>query len=149
MDKIIQFYEIIKNEMSVTLATALDQSVTMRFVSPVYYKKSILFFTEPESLKYRQLKANPNCCIGAGNFFAEASAEFLGSTMSDHNEELRKVYCEKFPGAFDEGVALGGRTAEFILLKPTRLKGCLLYTSSSGSLPQLIRHFPHNQPRES
>ena len=36
--------------------------------------------------------------------------------MLDSNEELRQVYCEKFPGAFDEGVALGGRDAEFIFI---------------------------------
>ena len=46
--------------------------------------------------------------------------------MLDSNEELRQVYCEKFPGAFDEGVALGGRDAEFILLEPLKLKGWAL-----------------------
>ncbi|MCQ4638123.1 pyridoxamine 5'-phosphate oxidase family protein [Anaerovorax odorimutans] len=123
MNKISQFYEIIKKDMSVTLATASKQSVTMRLVSPVYYKGDILIFTDPGSLKYQQLKANPNCCIAAGTFFAEAEAEFLGATMLDTNKEPREVYCGKFPGAFDESIAFGGRNAEFVLLKPTRLKG--------------------------
>lgn len=123
MDKIMEFYEIIQRDMSIVLATSSGQSVTMRQVSPVYYNGSILIFTAPDSLKYQQLRANPNCCIAAGTFFAEAKAEFLGATMLDSNEELRNIYCEKFPGAFDEGVALGGRDAEFILLKPDKLKG--------------------------
>ena len=123
MDQVSKFYGIIKNEMAVTLATASDQRVTMRFVSPVYYEGSILIFTDPNSLKYQQLKRNPYCCIGAGDFFAEAKVEFLGATMLDTNEAFRTVYREKFPEAFEEGVALGGRGAEFVLLKPTKLKG--------------------------
>lgn len=139
MDKILQFYEIIKNDMSVILATSADKSVTMRQVSPVYYNRNILIFTDPGSLKYQQLKANPNCCVAAGAYFAEARAEFLGATMLDSNEELRKVYCDKFPGAFDEGVELGGRDAEFILLRPNKLKGWAFEndTPSSDQTPTI------------
>lgn len=122
-DKLIQFYEIIKNDMDVKLATASGASVTMRTVSPVYYEGNILMFTSADSLKYQQLKQNPHCCIAAGGFFAEADAEFLGSTMLDENASLRDVYSEKFPGAFDEGIPFGGRYAEFILLKPVKIKG--------------------------
>ena len=123
MDRITQFFDIIRKDMSVVLATASGESVTMRQVSPVGYRGNILIFTDPGSLKYQQLKANPNCCISAGPFFAEAKAVFLGATMMDSNEELRLVYCEKVPGAFDEGIALGGRDAEFILFEPLKLKG--------------------------
>ena len=123
MDRVSQFYEVMKREMGVTLATAADQRVTMRTVSPVYYEGGILIFTDPDSLKYRQLKENPNCCIAAGNFFAEARAEFLGATMAEANADRREAYCEKFPGAFDEGVAMGGRDAEFIQFKLKTLKG--------------------------
>ena len=123
MDKVSQFYDIIKKNMGVTLATASNQNVSMRTVSPVYYEGNILIFTDPNSRKYQQLKDNPNCCIAAGDFFAEAKAECLGATMSDGNEKLRQVYCGKFPGAFDEGMAMGGRDPEFILPKPVKLKG--------------------------
>lgn len=123
MDKVSRFFELIDKEMSVVLATSAANSVTMRQVSPVCYKRSILIFTAPDSKKYQQLKANPNCCVAAGNFFAESKAEFLGKTMSDSNKEYRTVYSEKFPGAFEEGVAFGGRAAEFILLHPVKLKG--------------------------
>lgn len=123
MDQIARFYEGIKTEMAVTLATASDGSVTMRLVSPVYEPDGILMFTAADSLKYRQLRANPNCCIAVAGMFAEATAEFLGATMLDANQARREAYCRKFPGAFDEGIPLGGRAAEFILLKPVRLKG--------------------------
>lgn len=123
MDQVSKFYGVIKKEMAVALATASGQRVTMRSVSPVYYEGGILIFTAPNSLKYRQLRDNPYCCVGAGGFFAEAKAVFLGATMLEANEGLRAAYCEKFPGAFDEGVALGGRAAEFLLLKPTKLTG--------------------------
>lgn len=123
MDQVSRFFEAVKQELCMTLATASGGSVTMRTVSPVYQDGSILIFTAPGSLKYRQLKENPHCCVAVGGFFAEASAVFCGATMLDANAALRKAYCEKFPGAFDEGLAFGGRGAEFILLKPARLKG--------------------------
>lgn len=123
MDKVSQFFEVIKAEMTVILATASGNSVTMRVVSPVCYDGKILIFTSSDSQKYRQLKENPNCCVSAGAFFARATAEFCGATMLDKNEALRKVYSAKFPGAFDEGLAFGGRDADFVLLKPTKLTG--------------------------
>lgn len=123
MDRIKQFHEAINREMVMTLATAAGTSVTMRTVSPVEYGGKVLFFTGADSHKYRQLRENPNCCMSVGSFFAEATAAFCGRTMLPENEALRKAYCDKFPGAFDEGLAFGGRDAEFILLTPTRLTG--------------------------
>ena len=124
MDKrIAQFYEAIGREMAVTLATAAEGRVTMRLVSPVCWQKDILIFTRGDSLKYRQLKASPYCCVAAGGFYAEAKAAFLGATLLEKNQAYREAYAKKFPGAFDEGVAFGGRDAEFILLTPTRLTG--------------------------
>lgn len=123
MDTTTHFYETIQKEMALMLATSADGQVTMRMVSPVLYQKDILIFTDSHSMKYQQLKKNPYCAIGIGYMFAEVKAEFLGATMLDANEDLRRVYDEKFPHSFDEGVPLGGREAEFILLKPLRLTG--------------------------
>lgn len=123
MDRLEQFYGVIKKEMAVILATAAEKKVTMRTVSPVYYNGDILMFTSPDSNKYKQLKLNPNCCIAVCNFFAEATAKFMGATMLDENAALREAYSAKFPGAFDEGIEFGGRAADFILLHPTRLSG--------------------------
>lgn len=106
-----------------TLATASATSVTMRTVSPVFCDGNILIFTAPDSAKYRQLVENPNCCVEVGGFFAEAKASFLGKTMDTKNTVYRNTYCKKFPGAFNEGVPLGGRSAEFILLEPVKLTG--------------------------
>ena len=123
MDKIAEFYDIVKKNISVTLATASNENVSMRLVSPVYYEGKILIFTAADSQKYRQLKGNPNCCFAAGDLFVEAKAEFLGATMLACNGDLRLVYCEKFPGAFEENMAYGGRDSEFILFTPTKIKG--------------------------
>ena len=86
MDKTAQFFERIETEMAVTLATASGHSVTMRAVSPVSYQRGILIFTAPDSNKYRQMKANPHCCIAAGSFFAECTVDFLGATMLPANK---------------------------------------------------------------
>ncbi|MDO5846290.1 MAG: pyridoxamine 5'-phosphate oxidase family protein [Methanocorpusculum sp.] len=123
MDWLKEFFATVEREFCAVLATASGQSVTMRTVSPVYYEGRVLIFTSSDSVKYRQLRENPVCCVAAGIFFDEAKEEFLGPTMSDANTELRAAYCRKFPDAFTEGVPLGGREAEFILFTPFRPKG--------------------------
>ena len=123
MDNIRQFFAAFETAQTAILATSSGASVTMRTISPVVHQGKILFFTSRNPVKFQQLEANPHCCIAAGNAFAEASAEFCGSTMRDENAELRKVYCGKFPDAFDAGVTFGGREADFILLTPVHLKG--------------------------
>ncbi len=122
-DPLEDFYELIRTEMTVTLATAADGRVTMRLVSPVYYQDSILIFTAGDSTKYQQLKSNPLCCIAAGSVFAEAAAEFCGPTTLPDNARLRDAYSAKFPDAFTEDVRFGGRNAEFIRLHPIRITG--------------------------
>lgn len=123
MDKIKKFFDFIDKEEMAAFATSDGSSVTMRVITPVECDGKILFFTFAQSEKYKQLKVNPNCCIQAGTFFAQATAEFLGATMLDKNKSFRDAYCKRFPQAFDENVEFGGREAEFILLTPTVLSG--------------------------
>lgn len=130
-DILAHFYELIRTEMTIPLATAADGRVTMRLVSPVSYQNAILIFTAGDSTKYQQLKANPRCCIAVGSLFAEAAAEFCGPTSLSGNAPLRDAYSAKFPDAFAEDVLFGGRDAEFILLHPTRITG---WTFENGAL---------------
>ena len=123
MDKLTQFYKAVQEDMTITLATAGADGVTMRLVSPVYHEGSVLIFTSPASKKYAQLRENPRCCFAAGPFFAQAEARFLGPCMAPENGPLRDAYTAKFADAFTEGVENGGRQAEFILLRPTRITG--------------------------
>ncbi len=123
MNQIEKLWEIIIKEQEILLSTSANDRVTTRTVSPTYYQGAILIFTSPESLKYKQLKSNPNCSIAVNGYFIEAKAEFLGHTMLEKNTSLRDVYSQKYNGAFDEGIEFGGRTAEFILLKPVLVKG--------------------------
>lgn len=123
MKELDQMWECLKKEEGVLLATSAGKSVTMRTISPVCHQDAVLMFTHPESVKYKQMKENPFCCIAAGGCFLEAKAEFLGPTMSDTNAALRDVYAQKFPDAFDENVPFGGRTSEFVLMRPVRVKG--------------------------
>lgn len=122
MNQLEKLWESVKKEETALLATSADGSVTMRTVSPVYYRDAILIFTCPKSQKYQQLKANASCCIEIGGYFVETTPEFLGPTMLDENAALREVYIEKFADAFDEDAVHGGRKAEFVLLKPIRVK---------------------------
>lgn len=123
MDAVTEFWKTVENEMTMLLATAASGNVSMRQVSPVRYGDAILMFTGGGSKKYRQMRENPACCIACGMFFAEAEAECCGATMKDENAPLRAAYEAKFPGAFAEGIAFGGRDAEFFLLHPRRLTG--------------------------
>lgn len=121
-----KFWAAVKADEEMQLATALDGQVTMRTVSPVYHQDAILIFTGSQSLKYQQLQGNPRCCFTVGGFFVEAKAELLGPTMQPKNEALRQVYAAKFSGAFDEGIAYGGRDSDFVLFRPVRIKGWIM-----------------------
>ena len=111
----------------------------MRTVSPTLYGEAILIFTHADSIKYRQLRVNRRCCISVESFFAEAEAEFRGSTLLSENKTLRDAYSVKFPDAFDENVAFGGRDAEFILLTPTRISGWMFENDalSTNGIPPI------------
>ena len=126
MNQLEKLWESVKKAEAALLATSADGSVTMRTVSPVYYRDAILIFTCSKSQKYQQMKANPNCCVEIGGYFVEAKPEFLGLTMLDENAALREVYAEKFTDAFDEDAVYGGRKAEFVLLKPVRVKSWMI-----------------------
>jgi len=123
MNELEQFWDSVKKEEAALLATSADGKVTMRTISPVYFKDAILFFTSSESTKYKQLQENPHCCVAVGGSFMEAYPEFHGKTMADENTALRNAYEEKFKGAFDKNMEYGGYHADFILLKPARIKG--------------------------
>lgn len=118
-----KLWENVENEEAVLLSTCAENRVTTRAVSPVRYEDAVLIFTEPESLKYQQLKKNPLACFAMNGLFLEAKASFLGPTLADNNAGLREMYAQKFPAAFDEGIPFGGRNAEFILFTPIRLSG--------------------------
>lgn len=122
MTNLENFWENVKKEEFCVLGTVDGEGVAMRTVSPVYHEDAILIFTHPESDKYKQLKAHPQCCLAVGGAFMQATASFLGATMLDENEGLREVYAAKFQDAFED-VPNNGRTSEFILLKPSVVKG--------------------------
>ncbi|MDL2236718.1 pyridoxamine 5'-phosphate oxidase family protein [Christensenellaceae bacterium OttesenSCG-928-K19] len=123
MDQLQKFWDSVKNEDTAILATSANNNVTMRTISPVYYKDAILIFTSPESQKYKQLKENSACCVAIGGCFLEANAELLGPTMQNKNTHLRDVYTKKFNDAFDETVEHGGCESDFVLLNPLRITG--------------------------
>lgn len=123
MDYTAYFWKQVHEQETALLATAAQDEVTMRTVSPVATQDAILIFTHPDSTKYRQLQQNPRCCIAVGSCFAQATAVFCGSTMLEKNAALREAYTQKFADAFDESAVFGGRDSDFILLTPTRVTG--------------------------
>lgn len=131
MNTIKEFLEGFKNEESAVLATSDGRTVTMRQISPVICEEGILIFTSPQSVKYGQLKENPNCCLYIGNAFLQAHAVFSGATMQEDNAALRNLYDEKFPGAFEDETEFGGKHADFIMLRPVRLTGWNFETGAS------------------
>ena len=123
MGNVEQFFNAIQHAGYVTLATSENDEVTMRIISPALYEKHILFFTHSDSIKYRQLQANPRCCISTRYFVAYGEAQFRGATMARENILLRDEYCEKFRRAFDSNSSFNGCDAEFILIKINKIKG--------------------------
>lgn len=136
MSDLEQFFKTINDSETMILATS-DKEVTMRTVSPVYYNKSILIFTNENTVKYKQLKKNNNCCINIGPYFAQCKVDFLGKTMLEKNEELRNEYSKKYNDAFLENVPNGGRESEFLLLKPYLITGWIKKTNTQTNIEEL------------
>lgn len=123
MDNKKKFYELIEKSEAIILATSSDGKITMRLISSILYHQDIVFFTNANSTKYKQLQKNPNCCISINNMFVEGIVEFYGSTMLNENKAIREAYDAKFPGAFNSNEEFGGYHSEFIIIHPIRLSG--------------------------
>jgi len=123
------FTDAVKDAEIIYLATSKDNVVTIRPVSPLLVGDlmTVYFYTGNDSVKYGQMRANPNVafCVGTyGQYQVQGTVRFLGSVFSEKNKPLKEVYKTKYEFAFEVG-APGEDMAlnEFIAIDIRVLKG--------------------------
>jgi len=95
------FREVVKTEEKMYLATSANNHVLLRIVSPLLVGDKIIFYTGNHSNKYQQMKDNKNVGVYIGNYQLEGTVNFLGHYDTLENKEIKKLYKEKYIGAFE------------------------------------------------
>ncbi|MCK5130168.1 MAG: pyridoxamine 5'-phosphate oxidase family protein [Clostridiales bacterium] len=93
-------------DTTMSLATCVDNYVTVREIDAYYSKGSFYITTHEASTKMKQIVENPNVALCKGLFSATGIAINLGHPTSDTNkelrDELRKVFYKFYDNHVDE-----------------------------------------------
>ncbi len=88
------------------LATSKDDFVTVRQMGLVINGLTIYCFTGMHSRKYKQIVANPQVAIAAGNLQIEGIASLKGQLLEEENTEFREVYRKTQPERYERSTRL-------------------------------------------
>lgn len=80
------------------LSTCSDNRVTARIVSVINVGLKILFQTDKDFLKYRQIKENSNVALCSGNVQIEGRAKIAGHPLEHHF--FKENYPKRHAGSF-------------------------------------------------
>ena len=132
MQEMIQ--EIQKHKL-VVLATSDGESVTARTVLRISDGLNLFCFTGNYTRKYKQMMANPNVAIAAGNLQIEGGASLKGHPLDEENTAFIKAYKKTRPDAYERSsrVHFHRKNVRVIEIAPQRIA---LYTGmdeASGS----------------
>jgi uncharacterized pyridoxamine 5'-phosphate oxidase family protein len=92
LEEIIQKLQSAKE---IILATCADNKVTARMMCPLNDGLTIMFGTNKNSTKIKQIKQNPNIALAIENLKIEAIAEIFGSPK--RNTFFNNEYPKKYP----------------------------------------------------
>jgi len=85
-----------------SLATALNDLVTVRTLTYVNDGLNIYFITDQHSKKCAQITANPRVSACIDNVQIIGKAEVLGKPLDEENKEYADIYCRKLPDIFKQ-----------------------------------------------
>lgn len=83
------------------LATCAAERVTARPMSIVNIAEDILFQSDINFLKFRQIEENPRVALSGSNIQIEGVAEIGEQTLAPANSEFVALYKERHRGSFD------------------------------------------------
>lgn len=89
------------------LSTSKQDVVSSRPVSPLNIGLRLFVRTSAATRKAKEMTANPNIAVCAGNFYFTGKAKPLGSVYDDGNAQVKAAYMERYPDSF-------GKEDEFI-----------------------------------
>jgi uncharacterized pyridoxamine 5'-phosphate oxidase family protein len=84
------------------LATAANNRVTARSVSCVHRDLKVLFQTDRNLLKYKQIARNPNVALCADNMQIEGVAKIKGHPLDKANKEFLELFKREHRGSFEK-----------------------------------------------
>jgi general stress protein 26 len=88
------------------LATSKDDFVTVRQMLLITNGLTIYCFTGTHSRKYKQIMANPQVAIAAGNLQIEGLASLKGQLLEEENTEFREVYRKTQPERYERSTRI-------------------------------------------
>ncbi len=101
------------------LATCADGRVTARAMSCVHVGLAIYFQTGRDSVKFAQIRANPNVALCAANVAIEGLATIGEHPLHPASEPFATLYKEHHPGSFN---AYSGLESNVVIrVDPTRV----------------------------
>lgn len=89
------------------LSTSMEDVVSSRPVSPLNIGLQLFVRTSAATKKAKEMTANPNIAVCAGNFYFTGKAKLLGSVYDDANAKIKAAYMARYPDSF-------GKEDEFI-----------------------------------
>jgi|GEM_PF-241184 len=95
-----ELIRVLETERTFTLATSADNHVTIRPMSHINDGLALLFQTGADSLKMRQIYANPSVALCVGAYQLEGTAMVLGHPLAKENAFFAKAYQDKHPLSF-------------------------------------------------
>lgn len=111
------FIESIEKLGIMVLATASAGKVTARPMSIVNIEEQILFQSDVNFLKFKQIKDNPNVAMTAGNIQIEGIAKIGEHSLASSNSDFVALYKEKHRGSYDS--YSGSKNTVVIRVNPT------------------------------
>lgn len=95
-----ELIKVLQKEPWLYLSTEANHQVTSRIISPVNDGLKIYFYTNENSLKAKQMKANPKVAIILKYYSMEGIVKNLGAINDEKNVNLKKLYKSKYQEAF-------------------------------------------------
>lgn len=82
------------------LSTSNNDVVSSRPVSPLNMGLRLFVRTSAASGKAKDMTANPNIAVCAGNFYFTGKAKSLGSVFDKDNNIIKKAYISRYQDSF-------------------------------------------------
>lgn len=92
--------QVLSKAKIIYLSTCIGDRVSARPVSPLNIGLRLYVRTSAASRKAKEMLANPNVAVCAGDFYFTGKAKPLGSAFDDGNAEIKSAYAVRYPESF-------------------------------------------------
>ncbi len=97
-----RMFEILGSSQVMALATSVNDHVTVRNMSCLFYDEKIYFKTDINFRKTKQILANPNVALCWSGVQVEGTAENKGLVVDEPGQRFAKGYEKSFKGSYNK-----------------------------------------------